>query len=123
MLTVLDPPPLARIVKHCPMDADQSIKTVGPAKFLPILLGSVGLFVAAAYEAQRDGLFLRSLHPLDRFIQHNLDAVAFCASLAGMLGVGVGLLVLRTRGRSWLVLFGTVLSLVVLLWSFLGLSL
>src|SRR6266699_2228911 len=104
------------------MDADQSIKTVGPVKFLPVLLGSVGLFVAAAYEAQRDGL-LRSLHPLDRFIQHNLDAVAFCASLAGMLGVGVGLLVLRTRGRSWLVSFGTLLSLVVLLWSFLGLSL
>ena len=105
------------------MDADQRIKTVGPVKFLPVLLGSVGLLVATAYEAQRDGFFLRSLRPLDRFIQHHLDAVASSAFLAAMLGVGVGLLVLRTRGRSWLVSFGMVLSLVVLLWSFLGLSL
>lgn len=105
------------------MDANQNVKTVGPVMFLPVLLGSVGLLVAAGYEAQRNGLFVRSLHPLDRYIQHHLDAVAFCASLAAMLGVAVGLWILRIRGRSWLVSFGTVLSLVVLLWSFLGLSL
>jgi hypothetical protein len=90
---------------------------------VPFLLGWAGLFLSVAYQAQRSGVFLHSFYSLDRFIQHHLDAVASLASLAAILGLGGGLVILRIRGRSRIVTYGTVFALAVLLWSVFGLSL
>lgn len=105
------------------MHADQNIKTTGLVKFLAVLFGSIGLTVSAAYEAQRSGAFVHSFRPLDRSIQHHLDALGGFASVAALLGIVAGLVVLRIRGRSRLVTSGTIFSLAVLLWSVFGLSL
>jgi ABC-type branched-subunit amino acid transport system permease subunit len=105
------------------MHAHQNIKATGLVKFLPVIFGSIGLIVSAAYEAQRSGVFLHTYYSFDRFIQHHLSSIAGFASLTALFGVVAGLLILRIRGRSGFVSFGTVFSLVVLLWSVLGLSL
>ena len=95
----------------------------GPVTFLPVLFAIAGLIAAVGYQAQRSGAFLHSFYSLDRFIQHHLDAIAGFASAAGLLGVVAGLVVLRVRGRNRFVTFGTIFSVVVLLWSVFGLSL
>jgi hypothetical protein len=68
-------------------------------------------------------VLLHSFYSLDRFIQHHLDAIGGSSSLAALLGIVAGLVILRFRGRSRLVMSGTILSIGVLLWSVLGLSL
>ena len=91
--------------------------------FLPLLLGCTGLFLSAAYEAQRSGIFLRSFYSIDRFIQYHLDGIAGLASLTALLGIAAGLVISRIRGQSRIVTCGTVFSVLILLWSMFGLSL
>jgi hypothetical protein len=88
--------------------------------WIPYLFGFVGLLLCAVYQSQRSGLLF---HSLDRFIQHHLDAVAGIASLAALLGIVSGLVIVRNRGRSRLVTFGTIFAAAVLFWSIFGLSL
>jgi hypothetical protein len=102
---------------------DQTSTARGPLTLLPVLFGIIGLIVSVGYRAQRSGAFLDSFYSLDRFIQHHLDAIAGLASLAALLGVVAGLVILRLLGRSLLVTGGTGFALVVLLWSVFGLSL
>ena len=90
---------------------------------LPLLLGCTGMLFCVVYQAQRTGFFLDSFYSFDRFNQHHLDGVVALASLAGILGVLLGLVILRFRGRSRIVTCGTVSSLVALLWSVFGLPL
>src|SRR5262245_5973422 len=106
-----------------PKSFDTSEGAVKPVALLPSLLGFVGLLFSFAYQAQRSGVFLNSLSRLDRLIQRHLDAVAGVASLAAILAVALGLVILRTRGRNRTVMYGTIFALTVLLWSVLGLSL
>jgi hypothetical protein len=94
-----------------------------PLAFLPVLLGFIGLAAWVGYQAQRSGAFLHSFYPLDRFIQHHLDAIAGFSSLVALLGIVVGLVILRLRGQSLLVKWGTIFSVLVLLWTLFGLSL
>ena len=105
------------------MRPDQNSTSRGTVDFIPVVLGVVGLFASVGYHAQRSGVFLNSFYSLDRFIQHHLDAIAGLSSLAALLGVVAGLLILRLRGRRPFVTAGTGFALVVLLWSVFGLSL
>jgi hypothetical protein len=105
------------------MRTDETGMTKGPLSFVPGLLGFIGLLVSVAYQAQRSGAFVNSFYPLNRFIQHHLDAIAGFSSLIALLGVIAGMLILRLRGESLLVKWGTVFSIVVLLWTVFGLSL
>lgn len=95
----------------------------GSLAFLPTLLGSVGLIGLVVYQVQRTSAFAHSFHSFDRFIQHHLDAIAGYSSLSALLGILAGLLILRSRGQSRIVAFGTILSLFVLVWCVFGLSL
>jgi hypothetical protein len=88
--------------------------------WIPYFFGFIGLLLCAAYQSQRSGLLL---HSLDRFIQHHLNAVAGIASLIALLGIVSGLVIVRIRGRSRLVTFGTIFAAAVLFWSIFGLSL
>lgn len=100
------------------------IRTVrGPLGFLPAGLGFIGFVASFAYEAQRSGRFRRSFYSLDRFIQHHLDAIAIFSLGAPLLGMVAGLVILRFRGQSFPVKYGTIFSVVVLLWTVFGLSL
>ena len=105
------------------MRTNQHSTARGAVIFLPALFGIIGLIAAVGYQAQRSGAFLHSSYWLDRFIQRHLDAIAGFASVAGLLGIVAGLVVLRVRGRNRFVTFGTIFSVVVLLWSAFGLSL
>ena len=118
---------LPAAIAHLPvrhrMRADQTSTVKWPLASMPTLFGFIGLVTSVAYEAQRSGAFLHSFYSLDRFIQHNLDAIAGCSSLAALIGIVAGLVTLRLRGPSRLVKFGTLFSVVVLLWCVFGLSL
>ena len=105
------------------MHAEDNSKAVGPVAFLPLLFGCVAFLLCAIYQIQRTGAFLHSFYSVDRFIQHHLDTFADVASLAGILGILLGVVILRLRGRSRIVKYGTVASLIGLLWSVFGLSL
>jgi hypothetical protein len=105
------------------MSTNQTSIVKGPLAFLPMLFAVIGLITSVGYQAQRSGAFLHSFYSVDRFIQHHLDAIAGFSSLLALLGVVSGLVILRVRGRSRLVTFGTIFSVVVLLWSVFGLSL
>jgi len=104
------------------MHAQKNSKASGAVVFLPIIFGCVGLILCGIYQAQRSGVFLHSFYSFDRFIQHHLG-IAFFGFLAAILGVIAGLLILRIRGRSQLVIVGTIISLVAFLYSVFGLSL
>jgi hypothetical protein len=95
------------------MNAGQSPTAKGPVAFVPLALGTLGLLIAAVYQAQRCGMFLHSFYSFDRMIQHHLDAVAGIASLADLLGVAGGLIILKVRGKNRMVTFGTGFSAVV----------
>jgi hypothetical protein len=105
------------------MNAEDTSKATGPVAFLPLLFGCAAFLLCAIYQTQRTGVFLHSFYSFDRFIQHHLDAFSGFASLAGILGLLLGLLILRLRGRRRIVTYGTVASLIGLLWSVFGLSL
>jgi hypothetical protein len=105
------------------MRRDQNSTSKATVPFLPMLFGAAGLVASVGYELQRSGALPNSFYPLDRFIQHNLDAIAGLSALAALLGVVVGLIILRVRGWSTLVTVGTGFALVVLFWSVFGLSL
>jgi|GEM_PF-6735919 len=105
------------------MHSVQANTARGPIVTLPCIFGGVGLLVGIGYQAQRSGVFLQSFYWLDRFIQCHLDAIAFVAVAASLLGVVSGMLILRFRGRDRFVAIGTGISLVALLWSVFGLSL
>jgi hypothetical protein len=102
------------------MHAAQNTKTCGLLAMVPLAFGFTGLGLCVVYQAQRSDMLPYSL---DRFIQHHLDAIAGFSMLAALLGVVAGLATLRLRGRSRLLTFGTILSVVVLLWCLFGLSL
>jgi hypothetical protein len=104
------------------MHAQKNSGATGLVTFLPIVFGVIGLILCGIYQAQRSGVFLHSSYSFDRFIQHHLG-IAFFGSLAAVLGVVAGLLILRICGRSRLVTVGTIISLVALLYSVFGLSL
>jgi len=105
------------------MRADQPSTVTGPLTLLPLLFGIIALIVSVGYQAQRSGALLDSFYSLDRFIQHHLDAIAGFSSLAALLGITAGLVILRLRGWSRLVAAGTIFSVVVFAWSVFGLSL
>ena len=105
------------------MRTEQMSTQRGPVIFLPLLFGFIGLIVSVGYQAQRSGAFLHSFYSVGRFIQQHLDAIAGFSSLAALLGVIVGLVILRVRGQSSIVRWGTIFSAVVLLWTVFGLSL
>jgi hypothetical protein len=105
------------------MRTEQTNNVNGPLALLPLLLGFIGLVVSVGYQVQRTGAFTHSLYSLDRFIQHHLDAIAGCSALIASSGVLAGLVILRLRGQSPLLRWGTIFSVVVLLWTVLGLSL
>lgn len=105
------------------MSADQTSTVKGPLAFLPMLFGVIGLIVSVGYQAQRSGAFLQSFHLLDRFIEHHLDAIGGFSALVALLGAVGGLVLLQWRGQSLLVKWGTIFSVVVLLWTVFGLSL
>ena len=105
------------------MRTDQTSAQRAPVAFLPLLFGFIGLIVSVGYQAQRSGAFLHSFYSLGRFIQHHLDAIAGLSSLAALLGVAAGLVILRVRGQSSFVRWSTIISVVVLLWTVFGLSL
>jgi hypothetical protein len=105
------------------MRTDQTSTIKWPLASLPVLFGFIGLVPSIGYEMQRSGVFLHSFYSLDRFIQHHLDAIAGLSSLAALLGVVAGLVIIRLRGRSRLITFGTIFSVLVLLWCVFGLSL
>jgi hypothetical protein len=105
------------------MRTDYPTTQKGPVTLLPVLFGTIGLIASAGYQAQRSGVFLHSFDSLGRFIQHHLDAIAGFSSLAALLGVVAGLVILRVRGQHSLVRLGTIFSVVVLLWTAFGLSL
>jgi hypothetical protein len=92
-------------------------------ELLPALLGCIGLLISAAYQIQRTGAFADASHSRDRFIQHHLDVIGGFSSLAAVIGVLAGLLILRLRSQSLLVKGGTIFSVAVLLWTIFGLSL
>ena len=102
------------------MRTNQNGKVIGLVAFLPILLGCMALLLCALYQAQRSGLLFYSL---SRFVQHHLDGVAGWASLTSVIGILVGLVIHRFRGRSGICACGIVASLAALLWSTLGLPL
>ncbi|MSU59853.1 MAG: hypothetical protein EXS35_17085 [Pedosphaera sp.] len=108
---------------HALQRTDQTNAVRGPLVFLPVLFGFIGLIASVGYQAQRSGAFLHSFYSLDRFIQHHLDAIAGFSSLVALLGIVAGLVILRLRGQSLLVKWGTIFSVVVLLWTVFGLSL
>jgi hypothetical protein len=105
------------------MHAQRDSNASGPVIFPPLIFGSIGLMLLGTYQAQRGGVFLHSFYSFDRFVQHHLDAFAGLGSLAALLGVACGVLILRVCGRSRLVTVGTIISLVALLFSVFGLSL
>jgi len=105
------------------MLAQKHKKATGRVILAPVVLGSIGLVLAGIYQAQRDGLFPHSLYSFDRFIQHHLDALGGISSLAALLGVVAGLLILQACGQNRLVTIGTIISLGTLLISIFGLSL
>jgi len=105
------------------MRTDQTSTVRWQLAFLPVLFGFIGLIASVGYQVQRSGAFIHSFYSLDRFIQHHLDAIAGFSSLVALLGVVIGLVILRLRGRSRIVTFGTIFSVVVLLWCVFGLSL
>jgi hypothetical protein len=105
------------------VESEQNSKMTGLMASLPLLLGCTGLCFCAIYQLQRTGCFLHSFYSFDRFIQHHLDGVGGSASLAGILGALLGLVILRIRGRSQIVTYGTVSSILAVLWSVFGLSL
>ena len=105
------------------MRTDETSTVRGPLAFLPMLLSLIGLVTSVAYQAQRSGAFHHSLYLLGRFIQHHLDAIAGLSSLLALLGIVAGLVILRLRGQISLVRWGTIFSVVVLLWTVFGLSL
>ena len=89
----------------------------------PVILGCLGLVLSAAYEAQREGAFLRSFDALNWFIQFHLDAIAWCSALCGVLGIVSGFWVRRYTERKRSALVGILLSIVAVLWSMLFLPL
>jgi hypothetical protein len=103
------------------MGADQDISRRS-VFLLPFMFGSAGLIASVGYEMQRAGV-LHSFYSLDRFVQHHLNAVGSFASIAALLGILAGLVILRVRGRVRLVTAGTIFSVVVLLWCVFGLPL
>jgi hypothetical protein len=103
------------------MRADQNISR-SSVFLLPLMFGSAGLITSVGYEMQRAGI-LHSSYSLDRFIKYHVDGVGSFASIAALLGILAGLVILRVRGRTRLVSVGTIFSVVVLLWSVLGLPL
>ena len=105
------------------MHTDQTSSIRWPLASVPLLFGLIGLIASVGYQMQRSGAFLHSFYSLDRFIQHHLDVIAGFSSLMALLGALAGLVILHWRIRSRLVAFGTVFSVVVLLWSVFGLSL
>lgn len=105
------------------MRTEQTSAVRGRLAFLPLLLGFIGLVGSAGYQAQRSGAFVHSFFSLDRFIQYHLDAIAGCSSLVALSGVLAGLVILRLQGQSPLPRWGTIFSVVVLLWTVFGLSL
>lgn len=105
------------------MSVNQTSTVKGPLALLPVLLGFIALVVSVFYQVQRSGAFVKSFHSLDRFIQHHLDAIGGFSSLVALLGAVAGLVILRRRGQSLLVKWGTVFSVFVLFWTVFGLSL
>ena len=105
------------------MRTEQTKTARGPLAFLPVVFSCIALVTSVAYQAQRSGVFLHSFYSLGRFIQHHLDAIAGFSSLLALFGVVAGLVILHLRGQSSLVRWGTIFSVVVLLWTVFGLSL
>lgn len=105
------------------MHTDPASTARGPLAFVPVVLGLVALLTSGAYQAQRFGVFIQSCYSLDRFIQRHLDAIGIFSSITALLGVVAGLVLLRLQGQSLPLKWGTILSVVVLLWTALGLSL
>src|SRR5262249_22363208 len=93
------------------------------ATLFPAILGGIGLTFCFMYQAQRGGFILKISYSFTRFIQHHLDAFAGIGSLAGLIGVLTGLIVLKLRGKNRLTTTGTTLSILALLYSIFGLSL
>lgn len=81
------------------------------------MLGFIGLLGAAAYQAQRSGVFLNSFYQADRFFQHHLDLLGATSLLVSLVGMTAGLIILKFCGRSRLAVFGVILSAVALVWS------
>src|ERR1017187_2639814 len=98
------------------MRSEQNSKMKGPVAFLPLLLGCTGLICCTVYEVQRTGFFYHSFYSFDRFIQHHLSDVNGLALYVSILGMLLGWVIERIRGRSPIVFYGTVSSLVALLW-------
>lgn len=105
------------------MSVNQTSTVKGPLALLPMLFGLVGLIGSVGYQVQRSGAFLQPFHSLDHFIQQHLDAIGEFSSLVALLGAVAGLVILRRRGQSLLVKWGTVFSVFVLFWTVFGLSL
>ena len=105
------------------MNAGQSPAANGPVAFVPFAFGTLGLLISAVYQAQRDGMFLHSFYSFDRAIQHHLNAVGGIAWLTDLLGVAVGLIILRVRGQNRMVTLGTGFSAVIFLLSMFCVSL
>ena len=89
----------------------------------PMVFGCLGLFLSAAYEAQRDGVF--NLFPaLNHYIQHHLDAIAGGSLLCGIMGILSGIVILRqSDSRRRMIKNGILISVLSLIWSTAFLSL
>jgi len=90
------------------------------ARTLPLLLSCLSVLLSGVYEAQRSGLLSQQL---SRYVQHHLDGFAGGATLAALLGILAGFAMHRFKGRSWIVVWGILASIMAFLWCTLGLSL
>jgi len=105
------------------MPVEQNRKAAWPVAYLPLLLGCTGLFLSVLYSEQRFGAFGFTRYSLSEFIQDHRNAIIGSASVAGMLGLLLGLGILHFRSRTLILALGIDVSVLALLWTIFGLSL
>jgi hypothetical protein len=79
----------------------------------PLVLGLAAFAVWAIYMLQRSGFLFP--HSFERFVQHHLDGVAATSITLAAIGIALGLYLGRGGRRTKLLLWGTLISVAVVL--------
>ena len=77
--------------------------------YSPLVLGCLGILVAAVYQCQRSGLLP---HSLSRLVQSHLDGVGITAFVLAVTGMVTGLVLSKVVGERSIIKVGTSVSVV-----------
>src|SRR5438552_2997128 len=96
-------------------------KNEDAVRYTPMAAGFLSMFFSTLYSLQRSGLL--PLESMNRSVQRHLDLIGGTASVIGITGLAVSLIIARRERESKMFKFGVVLVVFACLWSFLFQSL